>query len=295
MPSTGESTVCEINRDLLTRKDDVDKTAQDAYVRILGRVFSNISFRVNPSEIGFRNGLGSNSCFEDQPSDGRGKRLPSYDSSVPSTSEPEGDVAEEGGPRSFVAEQLSIAKTYITSIYHAVVAPRPEPQTTFNCDRFQSVNWHQHKLWLAFISCADHVLVYDFEDPDTSDPAVLICDSQRFVEAVEWRPNSGATLAIACSGGICIWSASFPGNVAPARPGVVSRMGTPMRGSGARWSLVDYLKSADHEPVTSISWSPNGRYPGPCEVLVAFRRSTKLGRTVDLSTIGLGPLKIHLS
>lgn len=50
-----------------------------------------------------------------------------------------------------------------------------------------------------------------------------------------------------------------------------------MRGSGARWSLVDYLKSTDNRPVTSISWSPNGRYPSYSDVLVAFGRSAKLG------------------
>ncbi|CAM6115875.1 unnamed protein product [Calypogeia fissa] len=277
VPAPGEYTVCEINRDLLTRKDDADKTAQDAYVKILGRVFSSIPFRVTQAEKGSSNGHGSNSYYEeDQVRDGREGSSAYLDSPVPSTSEREGDVVEEeDGPRGFLAKQLSNAKTYVTSIYHAVVAP-PELQTTFNSDRFQAINWHKHKQWLAFISSGDQVLVYDFEDSDARDPAVLNCDSQQFVEAIEWRPNSGATLAVACRGGVCLWSASFPGNVAPVRPGVVSIMGTPMRGTGARWSLVDYLKSTDNKPVTSMSWSPNGRYPvqrGFCELGSLLRPS----------------------
>jgi hypothetical protein len=35
-------------------------------------------------------------------------------------------------------------------------------------------------------------------------------------------------------GGVAIWSASYRGNLAPVRAGVVSILGTPNRGTGAR-------------------------------------------------------------
>ena len=61
--------------------------------------------------------------------------------------------------------------------------------------------------------------------------------------------------------GIAIWSANYPGNLAPVRAGVVSILGTPNRGTGARWALVDILRTGNGAPVTALSWSPCGRYP----------------------------------
>lgn len=60
-------------------------------------------------------------------------------------------------------------------------------------------------------------------------------------------------------GGICIWSASFPGNAASVRSGVTA--GTIPGSSGIRWTLVDFLRVHADEQVTALSWSPDGRYP----------------------------------
>ncbi|OAE32147.1 hypothetical protein AXG93_2912s1370 [Marchantia polymorpha subsp. ruderalis] len=278
VPAPGEYTVCEINRDLLTRKDDADKTAQDAYSKILGRVFASIPFRVNLPENGFRNGL-SASYYEDEQA--RESGMSYYDSPMPSTSDRRGDmVGEEDGRRGFLSKQLSVAKNYISSTLQGVVAPYPEGQASFKSDRFQAVSWHKQKHWLAFISSADQVLVYDFEDSESRDPAVLASDSQRGVEAVEWRPNSGATLSVACRGGICIWSASFPGNIAPVRAGIVSILGTPHRGSGARdgsfnlWETNTWTSepwSSAGGSIVSAMWGPDGH-----ALLAAFDGSTTL-------------------
>ncbi|KAL3699529.1 hypothetical protein R1sor_017551 [Riccia sorocarpa] len=250
VPAPGEYTVCEINRDLLTRKDDADKTAQDAYSKILGRVFGSIPFRVNQPENGFRGSPNATDYEDDQ---ARESGMPYYEPPVPSTSDRRGDViGEDDGQGGFLSKQLSRAKNYISSTLQGVIGPYPEEQANFKSARFQAVNWHKQKHWLAFLS-GDQVLVYDFEHAESREPAVLANDSQRGVEAVEWRPNSGATLSVACRGGICIWSASFPGNIAPVRAGIVSILGTPLRGSGARWALVDFLKTSDSKPVTAIS------------------------------------------
>ena len=62
-------------------------------------------------------------------------------------------------------------------------------------------------------------------------------------------------------GGICIWAASYPGNPATVRPGAASSLGTLTRGSGGRWTLVDFLRSHSDEQTSALSWSPDGRYP----------------------------------
>lgn len=62
-------------------------------------------------------------------------------------------------------------------------------------------------------------------------------------------------------GGICIWSASFPGNAPSVRSGVTSSVSSVSRGSGIRWILVDFLQSPNDEQINVLSWSPNGRYP----------------------------------
>ncbi|KAF5190747.1 Aladin [Thalictrum thalictroides] len=125
----------------------------------------------------------------------------------------------------------------------------------------QEVSWHQHKHILAFISGPNQVTVQDFDDSDGKDPCIIISDSQRGIKVLEWRPNGGKTLSVACKGGICIWSASYPGNAASVRSGVASFVGTFSKGSGVRWTLVDFLRTPNEEQISSISWSPDGRYP----------------------------------
>nr|POF14691.1 aladin [Quercus suber] len=123
------------------------------------------------------------------------------------------------------------------------------------------VSWHQHKHIIAFISGPSQVMVHDYEDSEGKDPCILTNESQRDVKVLEWRPNSGRVLSVACKGGICIWAASFPGNAASVRPGAVSFLGTNSRGSGVRYILVDFLRSPNDEQISALSWSPDGRYP----------------------------------
>jgi len=112
---------------------------------------------------------------------------------------------------------------------------------------------------LAFISGSNQVTVHDFQDPEWRESSLLVSESQRGIEALEWRPNGGTTLSVACRGGICIWSASYPGSVAPVRSGVASFLGTSTRGSSVRWTLVDFLQIPGGKAVTALSWSPTGR------------------------------------
>ncbi|KAJ8449730.1 hypothetical protein Cgig2_001386 [Carnegiea gigantea] len=133
----------------------------------------------------------------------------------------------------------------------------------------QGVCWHQHKHVLAFISGANQVTIRDYEDNEVKDPSILHGDFQRAVKLVEWRPNSGRTLSVACKGGICIWAASYPGNPASVRSGAAPFVGTISKGSGMRWTLVDFLKSQNGVGtpirrglggISVLKWSPTGDY-----------------------------------
>ncbi|KAJ8533558.1 hypothetical protein K7X08_006882 [Anisodus acutangulus] len=125
---------------------------------------------------------------------------------------------------------------------------------------FHVLDWHQHKHILAFISGLHQVTIRDYEDSEgeREGPCILINESQKDVTSLSWRPNGGRALAVACKGGICIWAASYPGNTASVRSGVT--LGTLSRGSGTKWTLVDFLRSPEHEQITALSWSPNGNY-----------------------------------
>ena len=71
-------------------------------------------------------------------------------------------------------------------------------------------------------------------------------------------------------GGICLWSASYPGNVASVKSGVTSSsFGAFPRGSSGHWILVDVLRGSSPELVSALCWKPDGRYP-----LLVFRMAS---------------------
>ncbi|CAI9301461.1 unnamed protein product [Lactuca saligna] len=175
------------------------------------------------------------------------------------------------------------------------------------------VSWHQKKDILAFIFARNQVTIRDYGDSgEGKDPCILMNDLQREAKLLEWRPNAGKTLSVGCKGGICIWSASYPGNTACVRPGVNSGshssftiwdfaqgVGTPIRRGLGRISLLkwsptrDYFFAAKFDGtfylwetntwtselwsstsgfVTGAAWDPNGRM-----ILIAFSESLTLG------------------
>ncbi|KAI3887491.1 hypothetical protein MKX03_032000, partial [Papaver bracteatum] len=119
----------------------------------------------------------------------------------------------------------------------------------------QGVSWHQHKNLLAFISGRNQVTVCNYEDSDGKDPYILTNESQKDIRVLDWRPNGGKTLVVACNNGICIWSASYPGSVSCVRYGIASFAGTLSRASGVRWTMVDFLRSPNNEQISALSWS----------------------------------------
>lgn len=242
IPAIGEFTVCEINRELLTTKDESDTQAKDAYAKILGLVFPPISFQIEE-------GIGSASRQQfDQDLDREDTIV------TPSTSEGT-NALQEGG---LLLKGVSVLKNILASSFGPIFSPN-ETKVLKKVELLQGISWHRHKHILAFISGSNQVTVHDFQDPEWRESSLLVSESQRGIEALEWRPNGGTTLSVACRGGICIWSASYPGSVAPVRSGVASFLGTSTRGSSVRWTLVDFLQIPGGKAVTALSWSPTGR------------------------------------
>ncbi|XP_066162715.1 aladin isoform X3 [Oryza sativa Japonica Group] len=223
-PPPGAVTICEINRDLVAADAVSDDGAKDAYGDVLGMVFSPIPF---------------------QP-----------DATV-ATHEPPA-VTEAAEPAE-VVPRTSLAST-IAESFKQMLFPSCNPNLLQEIDT-QKVSWNPHKHCLAFVSGKNQVTVHDFEEPDNKESYILTSDHQKDVKAVEWRPNSGKVIAVGCKGGICLWSASYPGNVASVKSGVTSSsFGAFPRGSGGQWILVDILRGSSAELVSALCWKPDGRY-----------------------------------
>lgn len=226
-PLQGSVTICEINRTLIVAEAISDDRAKDAYGKILGMVFSPIPFQ--PEQLG--------STGENQESEHQERN--------------NGESVERKGLMKSLQYLVndSIKRVFYPNCVHLL----PEID-------LQGVSWHQHRHIIAFISGPNQVIVRDYEDSEGKDACVLSNGAQQDIRALEWRPNGGKSLSVACKGGICIWAASYPGNPATVRPGAASSLGTLTRGSGGRWTLVDFLHSHSDEQTSAISWSPDGRY-----------------------------------
>ncbi|EMS60052.1 Aladin [Triticum urartu] len=271
-PPPGGVTVCEINRDLVVADSLSEDRAKEAYGDVLGMVFSPIPFQ--PDDL-----------------------LAKHEAPAPDEAE-----LPESVPRT------SLVST-IAESFKQMLFPSCNPKLLEEFDT-QKVSWNPHKHCLAFVSGKDQVTVHDFEDSDGKESCILTSEHQKEVKAIEWRPNSGKMIAVGCNGGICLWSASYPGNVASMKSGVTSSsfgafprgssgLGTPIRRGLSSISLVRWSPSGDYfltakfdgtfhlwetntwtsEPwsssngyVTGANWDPEGRV-----ALLSFSNSTTLG------------------
>nr|CAB3490819.1 unnamed protein product [Digitaria exilis] len=211
-------------------------------------------------------------------------------------------AAEQPEPRERVP--AASVTSNIPEFFKRMIFPPQEPNLLQEFDT-QKVSWNPHKHCLAFVSGKNQVMIHDFEDSDAKEPCILTSDH---VKAIEWRPNSGKMIAIACKGGIFLWSASYPGNVPFMKAGVTSisafprgsgGLGTPIRRGLSNISLVrwspsgDYLLAAKFDGTfhfwetntwTSEPWSSSNGYvsganwdPESRVALLSFSNSTTLG------------------
>ncbi|GFZ09346.1 transducin/WD40 repeat-like superfamily protein [Actinidia rufa] len=233
-PPLGSVTICEINRVLITAENLSDDRAKETYAKVLGVVLSPVSFPTDhlissPSpdqgleqqgrseESGKRNSWSTALwvIFSDSlkrlfhPSDpSYSIRLyePRFDSLVSDSTLPESPLASrppvtfESEPRSailplgnaFPSERVSRrGAATLKEVPATKVKLLPEVD-------LHGVSWHHHKHILAFISGPNHVTIRDYEDSEGKEPFILTNESQRDVKLLEWRPNGGRTLSVAC-------------------------------------------------------------------------------------------------
>ncbi|XP_062168091.1 aladin [Alnus glutinosa] len=227
-PQPGSVTICEINRDLITAENLSDDGAKDTYGKILGMVFSPVPFQSDQT---------APASFEQD------------------TEQQEGRITSDRAQRKGLVETLQgIFNRSIKCLFH------PNDVNLLPEVDLHGVSWHQHKHIIAFVSGPNQVIVRDYEDSEGKDPCILTNELQRDVKVLEWRPNGGKMLSVACKGGVCIWAASYPGNAASVRSGAASFLGTISRGSGGQYILVDFLRNPSDEQISALSWSPDGRY-----------------------------------
>ncbi|KAK1437106.1 hypothetical protein QVD17_02891 [Tagetes erecta] len=218
-PQPGSITLCEINRDLITAETLSDDQAKETYGKILGVVFTPISYQLDYPVSSSVDGGGV-----ERPVNGVYRLL---------------KAISYGPLKSLLGSNDVKLLTHVD---------------------LRCLSWHPKKDILAFVSARNQVTIRDYGDSgEGKDPCILMNDLQREAKLLEWRPNAGKTLSVACKGGICLWTASYPGNTACVRPGVTSS--SLSRGSGVRWTLVDFLRSHNDEQISALSWSPDGRYP----------------------------------
>eukprot|EP00252_Welwitschia_mirabilis_P015064 TRINITY_DN33199_c0_g1_i1.p1 TRINITY_DN33199_c0_g1~~TRINITY_DN33199_c0_g1_i1.p1 ORF type:complete len:486 (+),score=79.74 TRINITY_DN33199_c0_g1_i1:44-1501(+) len=243
IPQMGEVTVCEINRDLLTSKQVSDAQAKDAYAKILGLVFHPIPFQAEKTlPIAYRQ------YFETD-------REMERDDTAPETAYEYPSLHIEH----LLLKGVTAVRRILANSLEPIFSPI-DVKAMKKIELCQGVSWHKNKHILAFISGPNQVFVFDFQDSEWKEPSILGSESQKDIEAIEWRPNGGTTLSVACREGICIWTASYPGNVASVRAGVPYYLAPLTRGANVRWTLVDTLKRAHGKKITTIAWSPNGRF-----------------------------------
>lgn len=112
--------------------------------------------------------------------------------------------------------------------------PRLSPQIT------RCIAWHPYKQHVAVAVCNDTISIYNVVLRKWCNVS-LRHDFQQEIRAIEWKPYSGGTLAVACRNGICLWQMSAASN--------------KTENFSCNW--VRILK-VDTGPVLAIAWSPCG-------------------------------------
>uniref|UniRef100_A0A0E0BNF6 Uncharacterized protein n=1 Tax=Oryza glumipatula TaxID=40148 RepID=A0A0E0BNF6_9ORYZ len=154
--------------------------------------------------------------------------IPFQPDAIVATHEPPA-VTEAAEPAE-VVPRTSLAST-IAESFKQMLFPSCDPNLLQEIDT-QKVSWNPHKHCLAFVSGKNQVTVHDFEEPVTIKRMLKLLNGGQIVER----------------GGICLWSASYPGNVASVKSGVTSSsFGAFPRGSGGQWILVDILRGSSAE------------------------------------------------
>ncbi|PON89796.1 WD repeat containing protein [Trema orientale] len=217
-PHPGSVTICEINRDLITAENLSDDRAKETYGKLLGTVFGSVPFPL--------------------------------DQIVPPPSpELNSEQAITTGRKGVLATLQEIVNDSLKRLFH------PNDVNLLPEVNLQGVSWHQHKHIIAFISGSNQVIVRDYEDSEGKEPCVLSNDSQRDVKLLEWRPNGGRTLSVACKQG---WDL-YLGCLLPWKCGMCEiwccfLLGNPLQRFWNKIYTATYLASGSFESSSFTIW-----------------------------------------
>ncbi|PON80671.1 WD repeat containing protein [Parasponia andersonii] len=217
-PHPGSVTICEINRDLITAENLSDDRANETYGKLLGTVFGSVPFQL--------------------------------DQIVPPPSpELNSEQAMTTGRKGVIATLQEMVNDSLKRLFH------PNDVNLLPEVNLQGVSWHQHKHIIAFISGSNQVLVRDYEDSEGKEPCILSNDSQRDVKLLEWRPNGGRTLSVACKQG---WDL-YLGCLLPWKRGMCEirccfLLGNPLQRFRKKIYTATYLASGSFESASFTIW-----------------------------------------
>uniref|UniRef100_A0A7S4L219 Uncharacterized protein n=1 Tax=Guillardia theta TaxID=55529 RepID=A0A7S4L219_GUITH len=122
-----------------------------------------------------------------------------------------------------------------------------------------ALSWHPYLNRFAVALKDGHANYIAFYDMDTESwlPTVLRHQFLRGVTCLKFQPFAGCTLAVGCREGICMWKLEPTVDPVNALP-QASSVNVAERSADSAW--MSFLRLSGFRLVTSISWSPCGRY-----------------------------------
>ncbi|XP_003707492.2 aladin [Megachile rotundata] len=130
------------------------------------------------------------------------------------------------------------------------------------------ISWHPHCPRLAVVTRDDRMRIFSQGIPVVP---ILRHSAQKSVCCVSWRPLAGKELAVACHGGVLVWTIEL---------GAASNS----------LSHAVFLKHRNHAPVTNVTWHPQGDLLVSCSPadtsMIVWDTSRKEG--VPLRRVGGG-------
>lgn len=148
-----------------------------------------------------------------------------------------------------IAQKLRVLARWTSSLHGSFfphfslsnedIATKFTAVTHWACSPIKAFAWHPHTIKFAYALQDDSIRVHmSFVEL----VPVLKHKLQKNVAQLAWQPNSSSVLAVACQSCILIWHIE-PTSLAK-RPSS---------------SSVQVLQQSGHCPITSLSWSPDGR------------------------------------
>ena len=167
----------------------------------------------------------------------------------------------------------------------------PETTHTIKDSPVRAFSWHNYNQIFAIALQNDTIYIYDLSVENWL-PISLKHEFQHHISSLEWSPQSGTILAAACRYGICLWKI-FYGTTTDKTNAYMTYLHYP----GTAYLFLTALTLPGHSPVTTISWSPNGRFLASGSIAddamivwnVAQQSPTVMRRSGNISIVKYSP------